>query len=283
MLRRRDEEQLLAHHRDADEARVVNRKRHEAEVSRAGAKLTENPRCRARPHLDFDAGVRPPEHLQKRRKHVQADGHSADDSKRAGERLLALENARPRLVDVFEQAITQAEQRRSGRRNLDLSPDPQKELLAQFLLEQEYLPAHGGLRQVEVLAGTRERAGGRNGLENLELPEIHRPLHSVTVFRSPQFTDTRECPHGSIASCTWLHHPKAFAGPRIMLLMMTCTPGGPPRSVHSKTRSAQSQIHVRHFLISLANDGVDAIDPPPIRTSTRERASSDSGYDALLS
>ena len=87
--------------------------------------------------------------------------------------MLALEDARARLADVVEQPIAEAEQRRSRRRDTDFSTNAQEELLVQFFLEQEDLPAHSGLGHAQMLACARKRTAGGNRLQNLELSKIH--------------------------------------------------------------------------------------------------------------
>ena len=81
--------------------------------------------------------------------------------------------ARARLFEIVEHPLAEPEQRRAGRRNPNLAPQPQKQLLVELLFEQQDLAADGGLREVELLAGARERAGLRDRPQNLELSKIH--------------------------------------------------------------------------------------------------------------
>ena len=48
--------------------------------------------------------------------------------------------------------------------------------MLQLLFEQQNLAADGGLRHVQAGPGRRERTGFRDGLDDFELPEIHRPI-----------------------------------------------------------------------------------------------------------
>ena len=53
------------------------------------------------------------------------------------------------------------------------APETEEQLLVQLLFEQEDLAADGRLRQMELLAGARERAGLRDRPQNFELAKVH--------------------------------------------------------------------------------------------------------------
>jgi hypothetical protein len=71
--------------------------------------------------------------------------------------------------------MTQLQQRFACRRDADATPDAMKDGFAELLFEQKDLTADRRLRDVQLGAGRGERAGIRNGADDLELPEIHRP------------------------------------------------------------------------------------------------------------
>ena len=79
----------------------------------------------------------------------------------------------PRLLEIVEQPLAEAEQRRAGRRDAHLAAEPQEQLLLQFLLEQQDLAADRGLREVQPLAGAGEGAGVGHGPQDLELAQVH--------------------------------------------------------------------------------------------------------------
>ena len=173
VLRRHDEQQLLAHHRHAHEVRIVDRKGQQAEIGRPRTQLTDETRRRARCELHIDVRMQLAERLQQRRKHVEADGHAADQPQASCHALLALDDGGAGLFEVVEQPLAEAEERRSGRRDPDLASEPQEQLLLQLLFEQEDLPADGRLGEMELLAGAGERSGVGDGAQDLELPKVH--------------------------------------------------------------------------------------------------------------
>ena len=54
-----------------------------------------------------------------------------------------------------------------------LPAEPEEQLLLQLLFEQQDLPADGGLRQVQLLAGAGERSRLRDRAQDLELSKVH--------------------------------------------------------------------------------------------------------------
>ena len=93
--------------------------------------------------------------------------------------LLRLEDRRARLLEVVEHPLAESEECRSRRGYPDLAPQPEKQLLVQLLLEQEDLTAHRRLREVQLLARTRERTALRHRPQNLELSKIHAVFSPV--------------------------------------------------------------------------------------------------------
>ena len=77
------------------------------------------------------------------------------------------------LIRIVEHSLAQPKQRGPRRRDPDLPSETEEQLLVQLFLEEENLTAHGGLRQVQLLAGARERAGLGDRPQNLELTQVH--------------------------------------------------------------------------------------------------------------
>ena len=111
--------------------------------------------------------------LEQRREHVQTDRHAADEPQRALDVLLRVEDAGARLLEIVEHPLAEAEERRAGGRDPDLPAETEEQLLVELFLEQQDLAADGGLREVQLLAGARERSGLRDRPQNLELSKIH--------------------------------------------------------------------------------------------------------------
>src|SRR4029453_16154040 len=76
-------------------------------------------------------------------------------------------------LEILEHALAEAEQRRARRSDPDLAAKPEEELFLQLLLQQQDLPADGGLREMELLAGAGERSRLRNRAQYLELSQVH--------------------------------------------------------------------------------------------------------------
>ena len=114
--------------------------------------------------------------FDERRKDVEADRHPAHHRDRAGQHLLAIGDARRRVADVVEDAVAELEQRFAGGGDLHAAPQPHEQPLVELVLEQQNLAADGGLRHVQAGPGRRERPRFRDGLDDFELPEIHRPI-----------------------------------------------------------------------------------------------------------
>ena len=170
---RRDEQEFLAHDRHAHQVWIVHGQRQEPQVCRSAPKLPEQALRRAGHQLHVHIGMVLAECLQQRRKHVEADRHSASQAHGAADRLLAVEDAGPRALEILEHALAQPEKSGAGRRNPDLAAKPQEHLLLQLLFEQQNLTADGRLRQVQLLPGARERSRLRDGAEYFELSEVH--------------------------------------------------------------------------------------------------------------
>src|SRR5262245_12780609 len=69
--------------------------------------------------------------------------------------------------------MTQLEQRLSGGSDPDSPADPVKHRLTELVLENENLPADGGLGDVKLVAGRGKGAGLSDGPNDFELPEVH--------------------------------------------------------------------------------------------------------------
>ena len=111
--------------------------------------------------------------LQQRRKDVEADGHPAGEPQRAAQRPRAIGDRADRVAHVQEHPLSELHERLGRRRHPHLTPDAQEQRLAELLLEQENLPADRRLRHVQLPAARRERSGFRDGLEDLELAQVH--------------------------------------------------------------------------------------------------------------
>ena len=74
--------------------------------------------------------------FQQSREHIEADGHAADQPERAAHRLLTLENAGARPIEILEHPLAQAQQRGSRRRDANLPTETQEQLLVQLFFEQ---------------------------------------------------------------------------------------------------------------------------------------------------
>ena len=114
-----------------------------------------------------------PDFGEQRGKHVEADGHPADQPHRAAQRLLLVADRGDGVLEILEDAVAQLEQRLAGRRNPDAPADAVKHRLTELFLEQQNLTADGGLRDVELFAGGGEGPGVGDGADDLELPQIH--------------------------------------------------------------------------------------------------------------
>src|SRR5688572_10481841 len=110
---------------------------------------------------------------EQRRKHVQADGHAADQANRAAQRVALLADGGDRFLEILKDAMTELEERLAGRRDADAPPDAVEDRLAELLLEEQNLAADRRLRDVQLLAGGGERAGVGDSPDDLQLPQIH--------------------------------------------------------------------------------------------------------------
>ena len=173
MRRRGHQEQFLAHDRDRDQVRIVDRQREQPEVGVAGAQLPNQARRRARRELDVDLRMFLAEGLEQGREHVEAHGHAADQADGAAHRALIVEDAGAGALEILEHALAEAEQRGAGGRDPDLAAEPEEQLLLQLLFEQQDLAADGGLREVQLLAGAGERSRLRDRAQYLELSQVH--------------------------------------------------------------------------------------------------------------
>src|ERR1044072_5051753 len=69
--------------------------------------------------------------------------------------------------------MAQLQQRFAGGRDPDASADAVEDRLAEFVLEEQDLPADGGLRHVQLGSRRRKGAGIRDRADDLELTQIH--------------------------------------------------------------------------------------------------------------
>ena len=110
---------------------------------------------------------------QKRRKHVEAHRHAAEQPDLPAQRLLAVGDPGNRVLQVLEDAMRQLQQRVAGRSDPDAAADAEKDRLLQLFFEQQDLAADRRLRDVQLVAGGGERAGLGDGANDLELTKVH--------------------------------------------------------------------------------------------------------------
>ena len=87
-----------------------------------------------------------------------------------------------RVLQILEDAVAQLQQRFAGRRDADAPADAMEDRLAELVFEQQDLPADGRLRDVQLLARRRERAGFGDGADDFELPQIHWSEAYITRY-----------------------------------------------------------------------------------------------------
>ena len=78
-----------------------------------------------------------------------------------------------RVADVLKHALSELHQALGGRRHPHLPADAQEQRLAEFLFEQQHLPADRRLRHVQLPPARGERSGLGNRLKNFELTQVH--------------------------------------------------------------------------------------------------------------
>jgi len=126
-------------------------------------------------------GVYAPHLGQQRRKNIGADRHTADETHRPAQRFAFVANTRDGVLQVAKDAVAQLQKGFTGRGNPDPPSDAVKHRLAELIFEQENLPADCRLRDVQLLAGGRERAGIGYGPDDLELPQVHGRQHTFAA------------------------------------------------------------------------------------------------------
>ena len=110
-----------------------------------------------------------PQVLQKRREHVEADGHTARQPQRAAQLARAIGDGADRLANVLKHALPELNEGFGRLRHAHLPPHAEKQRLAELFLQEEHLAADRRLRHMELPAARGERAGLGDGLENFEL------------------------------------------------------------------------------------------------------------------
>ena len=93
----------------------------------------------------------------------------ADQVERAAQGLLAVGDAGRGVADVVEDAVTELENRLAGSGDLHAASEPDEQPLVELVLEQQDLPADGGLGDVEPGTGAGEGAGLGDGADDFEL------------------------------------------------------------------------------------------------------------------
>ena len=114
-----------------------------------------------------------------------------------------------RVLQILEDAVAQLEQRFAGRRDADAAADAMKDRLAELLFEQQDLAADGRLRDVQLFAGGRERAGIGDRADDFELPQIHASAYMLPYVMNHlrRFDDSRCVALGSSAARRPLRSP----------------------------------------------------------------------------
>ena len=159
MIRRRNDEQLLAEYRHRHQIRSLDRQREESRVHSAGADLMCRPSGGGHRHADVEARMRAPELLEERRKHVQADGHSSGQSERPRERARLISDGADGFSEILKHAVAELHERFGCRRHAHLTPDSKKQRLAELVFEQQHLTADCRLRHVQLSSTCAERSG----------------------------------------------------------------------------------------------------------------------------
>ena len=111
--------------------------------------------------------------LEERWKHIQAHRHAAGEAQPPAQRPRVIGDRAECVADVLEDALSELHQALGGRRHPDLPAHAQEQRLAQFLLEQQDLPADGRLRDAQLPPARGERSGLGNRLKDLELSQVH--------------------------------------------------------------------------------------------------------------
>ena len=78
-----------------------------------------------------------------------------------------------RVAHVLKHPLAELHEALGRRRHPHLPADAQEQRLAELLFEQQNLPADRRLRHVQLPAARGERAGFGDGLEDLELAQVH--------------------------------------------------------------------------------------------------------------
>jgi hypothetical protein len=173
VIRSHDEQELFPQHRDRRHAWFVDGQREQGQVGHSSLDPAKEPRRAAHRDLHFDVWMVPPEFAQQSRQDVQRDGHPADDVDRAAEALVLIDDRGAGLPDIREDTFGKLQHGVARRGQLDSSAEPDEQRLVDFVLEQQHLPADGGLRQMQLDAGPGEGAGVGNGANDLELTQVH--------------------------------------------------------------------------------------------------------------
>ena len=100
-----------------------------------------------------------------------------ESRKRSRELARAIGDRPDRIAQILEDALPQLNQTFRRRRHADLASDTQKQRLAEFLFEQENLPADRRLRHVQLAPTCRERTGLGDRLQDFELTQVHNGGH----------------------------------------------------------------------------------------------------------
>ena len=102
------------------------------------------------------------------------------------------------VLEVLEDAVAQLEQRFACGRDADAPADPQEHRLAEFVLEQQNLPADRRLRDVQFLPGSGERAGLGDGPDDLELAKVQSLQDTSSIdARHEMGSRKTDCPRFS--------------------------------------------------------------------------------------
>ena len=183
MIRRHDQEELLAQRRHHDAGGLVDRQRQQREIGQPRPELADETwRCPG-DELDLDARMRLPKRLQQRRQDVQAHGHPAGDAHGTAQFAMFVPDLADGRRQVVEQPAAELDQRLSGAGRRGAATLPDEHRLAQLVFEEQDLAAHRRLRDVELVPGAGERAGLGNRAEDFELPEIHEAGYQVDAAK----------------------------------------------------------------------------------------------------
>ncbi len=161
------------------------------EISGAAQQPADEPWRAARAQLELDIRVEPAELLEQHGKDVETYGHPADQAKGPGEGPAAFQDAGARLVDVAQDAASEAQQGLAGGRDANPPPDPQKQRFVQLFFEQQDLSADGRLRDVQASPRAGERTGLNDRAQDFQLTQVHLQRASAGLKRgarlSPHF------------------------------------------------------------------------------------------------